>query len=297
MSINNLSLFGDNNYVSGAMTDIVNYLKMLLTYEFIKPNQSLQIKDYINKLDTLHEKWKKGLGKCLVLSDTKIFTDIGEYLANEQIMKYFNSKTISKKVIMVWDLLMQIPDNDVFEVITGEPYQGFIPNIEAFVKILTARANTALFVNEVIQRNQNKDNKFKLLDISTILLIIIIRTEAHEYSLLQLLNRAQEKSATSVNVPLILSVENAILKDKKYKSDARAIRDAVAHNHFTVTGNDQLDYTITFSNYDQKWQFYKKFSRIDLLDYYQDFDRLFILYTRLLTIRLLHSFLLSHFLI
>jgi hypothetical protein len=269
----------------------------MLTYEFIKPNQSLRIEDYINKLDTLHEKWKVGLGKCLVLSDTKIFTDIGEYLANEQFMKYFNSKTIPNEVIVFWNLLMQIPDNDVFEVITGEPYKGFIPNIEAFVKILTAKANTALFVNEVIERNKNKDNKFKLLDISAILLIIIIRTEAHEYSLLQLLNRAQKKSTISVDVPLLLSVENAILKDKKYKSDARAIRDAVAHNHFTVIGDDQIDYTITFSNYDEKWQFYKKFSRIDLLGYYQDFDRLFILYTRLLTIRLLHSFLLSNFVI
>lgn len=297
MSANNSSFFGNNNYVSNAMTDIVNHLKLLLTYEFIKPNQSLQIKDYINKLDILHEKWKVGLGKCLALSDTKIFADLGEYLTNEQFMKYFNSETIPNKVMEFWNLLTQIPDNDVFEVITGEHFKGFIPDIEAFVKILTARANTELFVKEVIKRNQNKDNKFKLLDISTILLIIIVRTESHEHSLMQLLNRAKTKTNSSTNIPLLLSVENAILKDKEYKSDARAIRDATAHNHFAVVGDDNHDYIITFSNYDRKWQFYKKFSRIDLLCYYQDFDRLFILYTKLLSIRLLHSFLLLNFMV
>lgn len=297
MSINNLSNFGNNNYVSVAITDTVDHLKLLLTYEFIKPNQSSQIKDYINRLDTLHQKWKVGLGKCLVLSDTKILTCVGEYLTNEQFINYFSSKTIPNKVIEFWNLLIRIPDNDVFEVITGEPYKGFIPDIEAFVKILTARTNTAIFVNEVVERNLKKDNKFKPLDISAILLTIIVRTEAHEYSLMKVLDRAQKKAGVAVDIPLLLSVENAILKDNKYKSDARAIRDATAHNHFAVVGDDVHDYEITFSNYEEKWQFYKKISRIELLTYYQDFDRLFILYTKLLSIRLLHSFLLLNFMI
>jgi hypothetical protein len=51
------------------------------------------------------------------------------------------------------------------------------------------------------------------------------------------------------------------------------------------------DYLIKFNNQEEGWNFNKTFTRVNLLFFYQDLDRLYRLYMWLCSLKLLYSFL------
>ena len=141
-----------------------------------------------------------------------------------------------------------------------------------------------------MNRTYDSLNKQRILDIPAILLTLMIRSEAHEYRMKQIIERAK-----FINIDFdsaeVLSVQNKVSKGKQDKPDRRAIRDATAHARFKIESDGKDDYIIKYNNTEDGYSFIKDFSRRDLLYFYQDYDRMTILQTRLFTIRLLISFL------
>ncbi|HEY6534817.1 MAG TPA: hypothetical protein VIY08_03265 [Candidatus Nitrosocosmicus sp.] len=216
---------------------------------------------------------------------------IGSYISKVQLENYFVSSLLPSKISLFWNIIDQIPDTEIFEVITANPSQGYIPDIEGFLKILTARTNTKLFIEAVRKRNLNSNTDFKVLDISAVLMTLIVRSEAHEHYLRSILTRTEKKIQTNIDVQQLLSVEDKVQKNAVYHPDIRAIRDATAHSYFKIDEDKNNDFIITFNNFSKGWKFYKKFTRSSLLNFYQDFDRQFNLYTLMLSIKLLFAFL------
>lgn len=185
-------------------------------------------------------------------------------------------------------------------VVTGQKPNSKVPLPSLDLdKIYVARENTNLMINTVVERNYSNNNSLLILDIPTILLTIIIRSEAHEYALNKILERIKEVTKNQIDIPDLLSVEAKVSKVNNgqlgYKPDTRAIRDATAHAKFKIESDPAGDFLIAFNNTDKKYSFQKSFSRRQLLQFYQDYDRMTVTYTRLLTVRSLHSFLSSNF--
>jgi hypothetical protein len=62
------------------------------------------------------------------------------------------------------------------------------------------------------------------------------------------------------------------------------------HAKFKIENDSTGDFIIHFNNIDEEYSFQRTFSRKDLLGLYQDYDRMTTIYTQLLTVRLLYSF-------
>jgi hypothetical protein len=297
MSNNNKSYFGKNNYVFTAFDDVIGFLKKILTYQLITKNQSESISNYIIELNRVKEKWASGFIKCLCEMDIDLLNIVGRYISNIQIKDYFCSPLLSPKISLFWNIIDQIPNTDIFEVITGQSSHGYQPNIEDLERIWIARKNTDYFIYGVEERNRSSDINFKVLDISAVLMTMVIRSEAHEFYLNSILDKSEQKIPTVIDKPQLLSVEDKVQRGPKYSLDVRAIRDSTAHNYFKIEKDPNNDYDIIFDNVIKGWKFYKKFTRITLLKFYQDFDRQFELYTLLISIKLLYAFLRINFII
>ncbi|HKI08672.1 MAG TPA: hypothetical protein VKA09_09780 [Nitrososphaeraceae archaeon] len=130
---------------------------------------------------------------------------------------------------------------------------------------------------------------------STVLLIIIIRSEAHEYTLGSILERIKSVTGDQIDIADLLSVENKVPKAGSFKPDTRAIRDATSHARFVIKNDPAGDFVIHFNNAEDGYAFQRIYSRKELLNFYQDYDRMTIITSRLLNVRLLYSFLNLYF--
>jgi hypothetical protein len=84
-------------------------------------------------------------------------------------------------------------------------------------------------------------------------------------------------------------------KGSEWRSDTRAIRDAVSHAHFTINDTGSGYYEIRFKNFEHGYRFDKTFTQKELLYFYQDYDRLIAIQTLLLDSALIQDFLLREF--
>ncbi len=154
-------------------------------------------------------------------------------------------------------------------------------------------------IKTVIDRNNSGRNDVSLLDIPAVLLTIIIRSEAHEYVLGKILQRTKDATNDLIDTADLLSATRKEPRKKNgrviFVTDMRAIRDATAHAKFMIENNSAGDFSVRFSNTGHGYTFHKIHSRTQLLYFYQDYDRMTIIYTRLLIIRSLYSYLKLYF--
>ncbi|MGA9841653.1 MAG: hypothetical protein WBQ25_05010 [Nitrososphaeraceae archaeon] len=294
--INNSLLPNASGYIITNANNLVSYARILSQYHHIAQNQQRRFLQAADDLVRLRNKWQNGTGICLSESDVAVLYGLGDLLTNNSINSYFISNSIYDKLAKFWSSIQHIPDNRVGQVVTGESIAGAPLASLSFDKLSAVRENTNLMINTVVDRNYNNINNMLILDIPTILLTIMIRSEAHEYILEKILQRTEELTKNKIDIPDLLSVAHKEPKgEHKYKPDTRAMRDAIAHAKFKIENDSMGDFIIYFNNTDEGYSFEKTLSRKDLLGFYQDYDRMTIIYTELLTIRLLYSFLNMNF--
>lgn len=233
MSANNGMLPVASGYVIQTMSDLTNYARILSHYHYITAEQREILLFFANELENTRNKWTRGSGRCLSRGDIDILLKFGDLLTRYSIDRYFTNNSIYDKLPRFWSHIRNIPDNEAAEVITGrsDSDQPSVPT--DLPKIEAARLSSSLMINAVIDRNNSGSNNMPLLDIPAILLTIIIRSEAHEYALGKILQRAMNATNESVDVADLLSVTRREPKVKNGKTffvtDMRAIRDATAH--------------------------------------------------------------------
>ena len=151
----------------------------------------------------------------------------------------------------------------------------------------------------VIDRNNTNISYFSFLDIPTILLAILIRSEAHEYALVKILRRIQTVTGVQLDIPELLSVERKERREirgkESFRPDTRAIRDTTAHAKFVISHNRTGDFVINFRNDEDGYSFRRVYTRGAILNYYQDYHRVTLIITRLFTLRSVCSFLNMHY--
>jgi len=150
--------------------------------------------------------------------------------------------------------------------------------------------NTTNYIIEAIL----KQGIANILSITSILLALIIRVEAHEYELQNMILKAESYTNVNYDIQEILSVNSKIKKGNDWKSDTRAIRDAISHGHFTISKLGK-GYKIHFKNTEQGYNFEKVFTEKELSLFYQDYERSIAIQTVLLNTTLITDFLIREF--
>jgi hypothetical protein len=290
--MNNIVLFPDaSNYIITNIDKLATYARTLAQYHHITQDQQRLFAESSDNLQNVRNKWQNGLGRCLLKSDVKVLYDFAGLLVEKSINQYFISDSIYDRMIKFWSYIKEIPDDRVSEVIIDQSTVGLDLFPSGFAKISGARESTNLMINAVIDRNYSKSNHLLILDIPTILLTIVIRSEAHEYTIGRILQKTEMIIKNQIDIPDLLSVIRKEPKEDQFKPDTRAIRDATAHAKFIIKNDPSGDFIIDFNNTELGYSFQNTFSRKQLLQFYQDYDRMTTIYTQLLSIRLLSSFL------
>jgi hypothetical protein len=238
-------------YVITNMNDMSNYTRILSQYHYITQDQERLFLNSVDELEELSDKWQNGQGRCLSRSDIEVLYNLGNLLVNNSINRYFVSNSIYGRLAKFWLSVKQIPDDRVAVIVTGQKPDSKVPIPLDLDKIYVARENTNLMINTVVERNYSSNNNLLILDIPTILLTIIIRSEAHEYALSKILDRIKEVTKNQIDIPDLLSVEAKVSKISKgqleYKPDTRAIRDATAHAKFKIESDSAGDFPALIS--------------------------------------------------
>jgi hypothetical protein len=130
-------------------------------------------------LENIRNKWQSGVGKCLSKDDIDILYKFGNLITGPSINHYLSHNSIYDKLAKIWVYLLNIPDNLVPEVVSGRSQTSSLPSLN-LDRSQAAKENSSLMIKAIIERNNN--NNSLLLDIPTILLTIIMRSEAHEYT-------------------------------------------------------------------------------------------------------------------
>jgi hypothetical protein len=299
MSTNNSMLPKASDYVIQTMSELANYARLLSHYRDISVSQKTLFLLLANGLENTRDKWANGRGRCLSRADLGVLLKFGNLLTRQSIDQYFTHHSIYDKLPKFWSNMCNIPDSAVAEVITGRPVSDQPRPPLDLEKVNAAKLSSSLMIKTVIDRNNSGNNNMLLLDIPAVLLTIIIRSEAHEHTLTKILQRTGDGTKGQVDIAELLSVTYKQPKMKKghlsFVPDMRAIRDATAHAKFTIENDTTGDFTVHFRNTEYGYSFHKTFSRIELLHFYLDYDRMTIIYSRLLIIRSLYSYLNSYF--
>jgi hypothetical protein len=158
--------------------------------------------------------------------------------------------------LLYYDVFLQISEG-------MEPYdlQGIIHELVERMNETDGLANTIIL--------EARNTAPTILTPMSLLLIHLIRTETIEHIIIRQFNNAVEQFglAKKYDIFEMCSVTHKVQKGKKWVTDVRALRDAIAHGHFYID-TAKKDWSISFENTECGYNFKKTFSR-------DEFERFF----------------------
>lgn len=121
-----------------------------------------------------------------------------------------------------------------------------------------------------------RDNPKDLLAAHALLNIHVVRTESIEYANMRILRKCIHvfKLGKKYDAASICSVTRKVQKGTYWVSDARAIRDAISHQHYKIK-IDGDGWIVTFSNTERGYNFQQTFSHSEFIRF---FDQHTLLY-------------------
>lgn len=146
-----------------------------------------------------------------------------------------------------------------------QPQQFFDENRKKILEV----DNRYQDLTEIISKDKTDDVKRAF----SIFYIHILKTEVIEYSFLeQFKNLLKEFNLTQkYDAEDIFSATNKVLKGNEWKTEARAIRDALSHNKYTLEVKDS-SWKIIFDNSENGYDFKKTFTNLEFYKYMNDTD-------------------------
>ena len=106
--------------------------------------------------------------------------------------------------------------------------------------------------------------------------------------------KAEKYTNLNYDIQEILSVNSKVMKGNDWRSDTRAIRDAISHPHFVINKIGK-GYVIHFKNTEQGYNFDKAFTEKEMSLFYHDYDRSIAIQTLLLNSALITDFMIREF--
>ena len=253
---------------------------------------------FIQKLGDLKSIMQNASGPCFSADQIQEIEKFSLHLSSSQkfINSYFSHKGFLQRLQEFWNLRQAIVNTGKTEEIVlwrldkKRTSQNNLSAVGDSIKRAFQVTNTT---NSIIDAIFNQVT-INILSITSILLALIIRVEAHEYEIQNMIVEAEKYTNLNYDIQEMLSVNSKIRKGNGWKSDTRAIRDAVSHAHFVINKRDKR-YVIHFKNTEDGYNFDKTFTEKDMLLFYQDYDRSIAIQTLLLNSALITDFLIREF--
>jgi hypothetical protein len=207
--------------------------------------------NWVIELQTLELKVSQASSPCLTENDIKQVWDLVQQLISA------NPDT-TLQLTQFWNLY-----EDLKNILKANPNSlGYAPQWK--LDELSAKIENADSLAERLVSEGMKNPSFVFS--TALLLAHVIRTESIEYPILYQLEKTIEKyNLQKYDSALMCSVKYKVEKfDIKlnrdvWKSDVRAIRDAIAHAHFFITNNGTDD-IIEFNNNEKGYRFKESFT-------------------------------------
>jgi hypothetical protein len=219
------------------------------------------------ELQTLAERVKKASNPCLHENDVKQVWNLAQQLICA------NPDT-TKQLALFWNFY-----EDLKKILISNPKAvGYAPQWK-LDKLRDKIKNADSLAERLVSEGMKKPS---FVFSTALLLAHVIRTESIEYPILYQLDKTikKYKSLQKYDSVLMCSVKYKVVKyDEKlehdvWKSDVRAIRDAIAHAHFSITNNGTDD-LIEFDNNEKGYHFTESFT---LKEFHHFFDTHTVLY-------------------
>lgn len=234
------------------------------------------------ELRTIEEKVRKASGRCLSDSEIEQVWGFGQ-----QLIQFHPELT--SKLSQFWNLW-----HDVFKKLhstkssPGYALRGMISQLRSRIERADALAES------IVSMAQSQVSN--ILSPAALLLVHVFRTETIEYALRKQLKDAVKKHGlqSKYDVEAICSVQSKVRKGGKWKTDVRAIRDAIAHGWFKINLLEN-DWAIEFDNDEEGYSFHKRFSRKEFTRFFDLHTLLYKLQLHLLTILESLPILTTHF--
>lgn len=223
--------------------------------------------DWAIELQTLEERIKKASSPCLHENDVKLVWNLAQQLINA------NPDT-TKQLALFWNFY-----EDLKTILMTTPNMvAYAPQWK--LDELRAKIENADSISERLVSEGMKNPSFVFS--TALLLAHVIRTESIEYPILYQLEETMEKygELQKYDPALMCSIRYKVPKyDKRikhdlWKSDVRAIRDAIAHAHFSIVNNGTNE-VIEFNNNEGGYHFRERFT---LKEFHHFFDLHTLLY-------------------
>jgi hypothetical protein len=253
---------------------------------------------YVQKLTKLECIIQNAWGPCVSSNQIDVIEKFALHLSSNRcsINSYFTRQCFLSKLHQFWNLrqtIISITGKTEEIILWRLSKKDIFQNKADAFKVSIKRAHqvkktTDLIVNAISNKSIN------IHSIMSILLILVIRVEAHEYEIENMIGMAKNYVNLNYDIPEMCSVTSKVQKGKDWRSDTRAIRDAISHAHFSVDYSDK-GYKIHFQNSEDGYSFDKAFTEEELLLFYQDYDRLIAVQTLLLNSALTSDFLRRQF--
>jgi hypothetical protein len=266
--------------------------------KFIRFSNDMDIKfpefgfrPFTDKLRNLGNTIRSASGPCFSAAEIEEIENFSNHLSSNQdyINHYFVHQGFLPKLQIFWKLRQAIiSTGEVTKIILWrlseqDIFRNDLNKVNYSIKRAFEVTKTTNYIIEAILSNR----ALNFLLLTSILLAFIIRVEAHEYEIEHIITNANKYTNMNYDIQEMLSVSSKV--QKGWKSDTRAIRDAISHAHFTIR-EVKKDYIIHFKNTEQGYNFDKAFTKIDMPLFYQDYDRLIIIQTLLLNSALVTDF-------
>lgn len=234
------------------------------------------------EMRVLESKIKKCNGRCLSSDEIQQLWNFAHHIIDLK-------PEIKPQLLSFWNLY-----HDVFKKLaTNKSHPGY--SVRNFILEVFPRINRADRLAEKIALETN-ENRSSILVPVALLLVHIIRTETIEHAFLKQIRDAIRNFDLSkeYDAEAMCSITEKIKQRGQWRTDIRAIRNAIAHGYFTITfskGNWELD----ISNEDMGSTFNKKFTSIEFKEYFNLATLLFKVQWHLLIILTLLTILATHF--
>jgi len=255
-------------------------------------------KTFTDKFRILRNTVQSAYGPCFSSADIEEIENFSRHIASNQdfINHYFIHQGFLHKLQVFWKLRQAIINTGktvtvILWKLNKENVSGNdLGEISHSIKRAFQVTKTTNYIIQAILNNR----PFNILSLTSILLALIIRVEAHEYEIENMITNAKKYTNLDFDIQEILSVNSKVQKGKGWKSDTRAIRDAISHANFSIT-EVNMDYIIHFKNNEQGYNFDKTFTKKEMMLFYQDYDRLIMIQTLLLNSALITDFITKEF--
>jgi hypothetical protein len=198
-------------------------------------------------------------------------------------LHFFNrdfSNKLSKFLAILNMLFRDNPDEIVSIVISVaekntpkdvDKNQFLVDKASKFIATTNQVKITTETILDAINKRLEKERRIDVLSVAGMLLLMVGQRETFVYYVVENLKKAQSILNSTYDIEEICSIHSKVMQNTKYEVDMVAIRNCISHFAYTIEDDHEVvNFHSTLEGYDIN----RKYTAIQLVNLYKNYDRL-----------------------